>query len=263
MKVNELAKIVGISPSKLRYYDRCGVIEGIRNENNNYREYDQMDALMIYDTLMYRSYDMSMEDLLAQSKMDLNELYDWLDERIAKLEYQIHWDQVRLKRFKEMKNYYLSLDVNNQVDLLKDIEGHYSIYTLGSDLSDPIDYQFLSRLVSLFPFSYIAIKISNASLTNGLDYVESSVGVGMLERNVNLLNLETAAFSQFIEKGKCVSLLISVDNPFKISKQKLKPIYDWFANENRPLTNDIYGRLYFCDKTKNPKQFVMTLGCQF
>ena len=44
MKVYEFATRLGIPASKIRYYDRNGVISGKRLEKNNYREYDRIDA---------------------------------------------------------------------------------------------------------------------------------------------------------------------------------------------------------------------------
>ena len=58
MKVNEFSKLIGIPDSKIRYYDRKGLISSDRKENN-YRDYDMTDALNLYHAQMLRSFEYS------------------------------------------------------------------------------------------------------------------------------------------------------------------------------------------------------------
>ena len=61
MKVNEFARQLGIVSSKVRYYDRMGLIQGER-QDNNYRNFTPQDALNIYHAQMLRSFDMSIQE---------------------------------------------------------------------------------------------------------------------------------------------------------------------------------------------------------
>lgn len=63
MKVNEFARQLGIVSSKVRYYDRMGLIQGER-QDNNYRNFTPQDALNIYHAQMLRSFDMSIQESL-------------------------------------------------------------------------------------------------------------------------------------------------------------------------------------------------------
>ena len=90
MKVHEFSARLGIPASKIRYYDRYGVISGRRLEGNNYREYDTKDALDIYNALMFRSFDMSVSQAVGiNGECRLKDVNDWLSRHIVEVERQI------------------------------------------------------------------------------------------------------------------------------------------------------------------------------
>lgn len=60
MKVHDFAKCLGLPDSKVRYYDRSGLIQGGRQKENNYRDLAQADALSIYHANMLRSFGMGV-----------------------------------------------------------------------------------------------------------------------------------------------------------------------------------------------------------
>ena len=261
MKVNELAKISGISASKIRYYDRVGIISGKRNKENNYREYGVHDVLTIYDALMYRGFDMSMEELLHTNNSDIDSMNQWLDDKIDALESQIKWDTIRLNRFKEMKAYYGQIEVKSDNPLKSYLDGHYCIYNLGYAVDETIDTEFLADLVELLPFSYIGIKLDYRSLVNKEEIVKSSLGVGMLKRNVELLKIDANKFNHYVEEGVCLSNFIKVADPFSIKYSEVKPMIDWLDANGYGLNGDFYGRIYFVNQTKEDKYYVLALGC--
>ena len=110
MKVYEFATRLGIPASKIRYYDRNGVISGKRLEKNNYREYDRIDALDIYNALMFRSFDMSVSQA-AEINEDcrLKDVNDWLSRHILEVEKQITLETMRLDRLQQMKAYFTDI----------------------------------------------------------------------------------------------------------------------------------------------------------
>ena len=67
-----------MAPSKVRYYDRQGLIRGERS-GNNYRNFTSSDALDIYHAQMLRSFDMTIQETLEAQKRDLGQIDGWLE----------------------------------------------------------------------------------------------------------------------------------------------------------------------------------------
>lgn len=92
-KIGDVAKILGISPELLRYYQRKGVVTPATDENNNYRYYDAWDINFLIDCLWFKNYgfgieqtarlvsDSSYEDVMAAMHARRDEIADDLRRR--------------------------------------------------------------------------------------------------------------------------------------------------------------------------------------
>ena len=61
-KIGEVAKILGISPDLLRYYERKGVVRP-EKEQNGYRSYDAWDINFLMDCLWFKNFNFSIEEI--------------------------------------------------------------------------------------------------------------------------------------------------------------------------------------------------------
>ena len=83
----EIADLLGITTVALRNYEKLGLVLPERNEKNNYRQFTEQDALVIYNAQMLRSFDMSVKEVsTAAHTYALGRFSGWLEERIAALD---------------------------------------------------------------------------------------------------------------------------------------------------------------------------------
>jgi len=68
MTVKEFSDLIGIPPSKIRFYDRSNIIDGDREIFNNYRTFCDTDVLSIYNAQMLKSFDFSLSDVVEAKK---------------------------------------------------------------------------------------------------------------------------------------------------------------------------------------------------
>lgn len=61
--IGEIAKIIGISRDKLRYYEEKGIIAPSQDDSNQYRQYDYEDILGILSIDFYRSLDIDFKTI--------------------------------------------------------------------------------------------------------------------------------------------------------------------------------------------------------
>ncbi|MEC1180286.1 MerR family transcriptional regulator [Metasolibacillus meyeri] len=63
MKINELAKISGVSTRALRYYDEIGLLSPAMKNDAGYRIYSQKEIDLLQQILFYRALDMKLEQI--------------------------------------------------------------------------------------------------------------------------------------------------------------------------------------------------------
>lgn len=72
-KIGDVAKILGISPDLLRYYQKKGVVSPETGKSNNYRYYDAWDINFLIDCLWFKGYGFGIEQtarLVSDSTYD-------------------------------------------------------------------------------------------------------------------------------------------------------------------------------------------------
>lgn len=259
MKVNDFAKRLGIGSSKVRYYDRIGLIQGDRCEENNYRDFSDLDALNIYHAQMLRSFDMSVQESLAAKNKGLNQISHWVEDHVNDLEEEIRQQEMRLYRLREMQEYFTMIQESRSLLTEHDLDENYNVWNFGKHVDhDDVTLNTIQVLSDAMPFSYIAIKISKESILNNQECLDVSIGLGMLERNRRKLGL---VFPKQIKKAKkhhILQILILSDDPFNLKKEELKPLLEEAKRRNIEITEDIVGRIYISYIENNT--FVHVIG---
>lgn len=62
-RIKDVANHFGITTNKLRYYEKRGLIQPSRDEENGYRVYTEEDMVKIHAILMYRALDLPIEEV--------------------------------------------------------------------------------------------------------------------------------------------------------------------------------------------------------
>ena len=98
-KIGDMAKILGISPDLLRYYEKKGVVSPVKDRNNDYRYYDTRDTNFLVDCLFYKNFGFSIEETseLVRS-CSIDEISGRFLENETQLEESIRRQQLLLRR---------------------------------------------------------------------------------------------------------------------------------------------------------------------
>ena len=62
-KIGDVARILGVSPDILRYYEKKGVVTPMKGENNDYRYYDAWDINFLMDCLWFKNFGFSIDQI--------------------------------------------------------------------------------------------------------------------------------------------------------------------------------------------------------
>ena len=264
MKVHEFSARLGIPASKLRYYDRNGIISGKRLEENNYREYDKKDALDIYNALMFRSFDMTVSQAAkSNSGCRLGDVNAWLSCHIMEVERQIALEQMRLERLQQMRQYFTDIrEGQARVEKFR-LQKNYEVWTFGTDEEpDQKTVQTARILAKHLPFSYVALKIPEKSLFGDVRYQVQS-GLGILEENRRKcgIDLEGAAFE--IAGAERLTIWLEKEDPFCLTREDLEPIFREADRQGVELFGDAVGRMYLGYTIDGKRVHCFALGICF
>lgn len=61
--IGEIAKIFNITTNKIRFYEKKGLMEPLRDENNEYRRFNEEDIIKLQSILLYRVLGLSINDI--------------------------------------------------------------------------------------------------------------------------------------------------------------------------------------------------------
>lgn len=237
MKVNEFAKKLGISKSKIRYYDRIGLTNSSRTKNN-YRDFQQEDALEVYHTQMLRSFDMSIEESFGAKDKSLSDLQQWVKERQLNLSDYIRDQEMKLHRLVEMQHYFDSIreDVNKVT--IQQVGDSYNVFPF-SESGEGIQI-----LAESMPYSYIAVKIKKESLVEKRDVVEVELGLGMLKVNKEKLGIDFDSRVKMSKGGEKLSFLIEAEDLMTLKREALEPFLNELEKRGIAIQEDLIGRIF-------------------
>jgi len=102
-KIGDVARILGISPDLIRYYEEKGIVAPEKDSFNNYRYYDAWDINFLIDCLWYKKLGFSIEEI---ARMTTSESYDDLvyhmREQAERLEEQLKYQTELAERMRVM-----------------------------------------------------------------------------------------------------------------------------------------------------------------
>lgn len=250
MKVKEFSQLIGIPASKIRYYDRLGLIEGERKDNN-YRDFSKEDVLNVYHAQLLRSYGMGIGECSVAMHGSIDEIDQTLEQYVQKTIEEMERQEKLLTRLRTMQSYYHLF--RNRTSVLHDryLSSCYQILTFGDHLevSDEMKRD-IHLLADHMPYSYALIQVSKESLEAEKEDLEVRLGVGILKENLDQLGLQLS--SAVLKKPASIrEQLFEMSNPFDLKRSDLEPLLEEMKMRNISYC-DLTGRIY-CSYEKDGK----------
>ena len=96
MNINEASELTGLSKDMIRFYEKQGLIYPRRNNENNYRSYDQTDLNLLVLIKQYSA--LGIELKVIQSLINdynIDHTLDSFNQQVGKLEFDAYWAKKR------------------------------------------------------------------------------------------------------------------------------------------------------------------------
>jgi DNA-binding transcriptional MerR regulator len=181
-KIGDVARILGISPDLIRYYEEKGVVKPGKDPSNNYRYYDTWDINYLIDCLWYKNFGFGIEHiarLVTQTSYDA--LVKTLEERSEQLRESIKLQELLLQRIEkftsrliETKSYVGRFELRENAPFCYYINRHNGEYDKRTDTQE-----LSRRWLKYMPFTRRYFEIPLSAMTGARDDYEWGFSVGM------------------------------------------------------------------------------------
>lgn len=255
--IGEFAEIIGVTTDTLRLYEKYNIITPTRDEKNNYRYYDDLDARDILMSRWFRSLQIPLEDVATI-------INDPSKEKILN---KIIKTEENLK--KEIKEKILLL--NKITEIIKDIEkideglnkcniketpGIYRLkQTYRNTLIDDVRIKdAVDEWMSLLPHTFFSFKIDNKAFFSEDEYLKYTWGLGIEERKIGNFDLKIQDFIEYIPPKTCVSAIILSPHNHYLKRDLFQFMIDYVKKNKYAVEGDIFGKIIITIKDNEIKK---------
>ena len=204
-KIGDVARILGISPDLIRYYEEKGVVSPAKDPLNNYRYYDTWDINFLIDCLWYKNFGYGIEQVAhIVSNSTYSELLDILKARGDEIEAALRYQQLLLERIRKytenleaLRGFIGKCDIRRNAEFVRYLNRYNRMYDYDDEL------QAVSReWLKYMPFSrrYFEVPEDNV-LGEGDDY---AWGFSMAMTYVREFNLEIRPPVVYMPSRLCI-----------------------------------------------------------
>ena len=173
-KIGDVARILGISPDLIRYYEEKGVVSPTKDPINNYRYFDTWDINFLLDCLWFKNFGFGIEHVSnIVSKNTYDDLMDNLASKGDEIEASIHYQQLLLERIRKyseilnnLRGFIGKCDIRRSAEFARYLNRHNSMYDNDSEMQN-LSRQWLKYM----PFSRRYFEVREDDLLgDGDDY---------------------------------------------------------------------------------------------
>lgn len=246
--IKEMAEQLGVTPHKLRYYERVGIIEPHTNEATGYRYYSVRDTRRFNASQLYRSFGLSISECkeLMGGAQDFSHMLDALDKQEETLLRELEYQLDRHSAFMFWKPFLA--DIMQDLDRVRPIR-FPTVYRLTTAYNEkPIQEktrrEALRRWLELFPITSWASRIARDDLHLGDIATPYDYGLLIFERYMKKYGLEED-HAERMPGGTYLYTVFrkSTDTPFDLRPYRAVARYmeeEGFRPDGDGLSNCLY-----------------------
>ena len=243
-KIGDVARILGISPDLIRYYEEKGVVSPTKDPNNNYRYYDTWDINYLIDCLWYKNFGFGIEQTASMvSGCSYDSLVDCLEDKTEQIlgairhqEMLLQWIRMFRERLTSTKECLYKCELRQCPDFVRYINRRNSTYDNLPGL------QALSRRwLKYMPFSRRYFEIPEDKLTGGRDDYAWGFSLGM--QYVEEFGVEIKPPVEFMPSRFCIHSAFKIVGRNNFSARQIDFMADYASENSLKISGCAFGNL--------------------
>lgn len=259
-RIGDIAKLLGISQEALRKFERRGMIQPIKDDENGYRYYHTLDITSLIRCRAYHQYGFSMNEIAdLMNTKDISYIVEKYQEREDALEREIYWKTQMLRYLKDMRCLTETMEADYQKCRVEVCPPFYCFDYMRNDeliLTDS-EREHFANWMKRVPFSALSIRWSkDFALLGVTDFAASLCVPAEYAKSLDYYLGEPV---RYMPARTCVYTLSTEDNNQFNVRKSLGYAFEYCREQGLKPVDDAYCRTFLsCDKGGNYTRFRQT-----
>lgn len=239
-KISDFAKTFGLSTESIRYYERIGLIKSYRDQENNYRYYDNWDLFDLSNHLVYKNFNFSLKECITALNSSSPEcLCGILAGKIQELEKKIAGEKLLLEWMTWRQQDIKSTSLNLDRIIIQEFPKMCLTETFTTE-GDRFEESFLPHLVSsTYDAFFLPILKTSISRVESHD-VHIERGKVIFEQYGDFLDENMPEISEIIPKQTYITYSTSVENLNNLVSI-VQPLLNEIKHRGYQTKDELYG----------------------
>ncbi len=244
-KIGDVARILGISPDLLRYYEKKGVVTPYKDVHNDYRYYDAWDINLLMDCLWFKNFGYSIEQIADMVRIpSAQELQEVFLDKEDELRATIRRCELLLRRSEEHRAQLARIPVllgkcelADSPARLRYINRVGEEYPTGEGLE-----RFARQWLRALPFNHRYFEISREALFGGSED-DYRWGFSLETDYVRELDFPTGAPMEWVAPAHGIHTVFKSRGKGNFSPRHLDYALEWARQEGLTISGPAQGVL--------------------
>lgn len=252
-KIGDIAKLLNVPMSNLRFYEEKGIVDPIKDEKNGYRYYTAWDLNDLMDTLHFRGLDFSLEDisfiLNRGNRSEITLTYMQQEQQILeKIQMYTHMlevlsnERIRIQNAEEYigtftlcKSPGLIFHRFRKKNTIQDIDGNTSIEDA---------YSHLKPWLDAIPDPCASFYISLQSLRfDSIENIEYWYGYSLSYEDASKNKIQVTPPNEYLPSSNAVYTVFVAHEEDSFIDAFYEKVYKKILSQGKVITGSPYGRL--------------------
>ena len=239
-KINEFAKMTGLSQSKIRFYEKNGLLH-VHKDSNGYRYFTRWDAFRINAFRILQQYGFKVEKAVSMldERQSGEQFVNSLEDRKKELQMQIEIMNHRMRKIETVisllrEDYGRNFEIINIEDFL------YVLASNGTDFSISINNEkTIAQFGELLSISSYARIILKEELLGESKIINPSYSYAMPISKEHLLGHYNKKQVKQLKLGSCICYYRKLTREKSENKESFHDLFEFMEKNNYEICGDI------------------------
>ena len=250
--IGEFASILGVTADTLRLYEKHDIVRPTKDNNNNYRYFNDLDARDLLMSRWYRSMEIPLPEVaLLMKESSLEHVMGMMQDTEQSLEEEIKKKTMLLKKMNEIRKELNEIESSLYTCKIKQLPGMYRLRQTDKNslLNNDIVKSLVNTWMDLLPYAFYSFRIEDkgffSNRDNNFDY---SWGLTLPEAETQQMDMNMDEYVEYISPSTCISATIVSTEGKYITKKSLQFMIDYIETNHYTVSGDVVGKLLLTEK---------------
>jgi DNA-binding transcriptional MerR regulator len=249
--IGEFASILGVTADTLRLYEKHDIVRPVKDQHNNYRYFDDLDARNLLSSRWYRSMQIPLQDVAGLiNEAPSEQVVESIAAAKLQLEEEIRRSTMLLHRINAIHMELKAIGDSFYKCRIKQIPGMYRIQQTNKNhlLQKDCLKRTVQAWMELLPFTFYSFRIENTGGFCSRGELEYSWGLALLEEDQEQLEVCLNDSVEYLPPGPCISAVIVTASEEYLEQKDFQFMLDYAGEHRYDVTGDIYGKILYTER---------------